>query len=365
MTHEDYMRRAISLAKKGAGHVSPNPLVGAVIVKDGQIIGEGYHMVYGDLHAERNALKNCSQDPKGATIYVTLEPCCHTGKQPPCTEALIQAGIKTLYCGSNDPNPKVSGKGFQLLREAGLEVHTQFLKEECDQLNDIFFHYITTGKPYVTLKYAMTLDGKIACHTGDSRWITGSQARQDVFLDRNRYSAILVGLGTILADDPMLTARIPGGVDPIRILVDTNLKTPLQAKLVNTANQIPTILATTVADPLALTPYKDAGLKIWVLPKKDDQVDLKALVDQAGNEGIDSIYVEGGGRIHWSFLKDNLADSLICYIGPKLVGGSEAKTPVEGTGLSLMSKAKELENLKVCKLGEDLKITGRLKQEDC
>ncbi len=239
---EQYMRLAIELAAKGEGHTDPNPLVGAVIVKDGRIIGEGYHEVYGSLHAERNALKACSEDPRGADMYVTLEPCCHYGKQPPCTLAVIEAGIKHVYVGSSDPNPKVAGKGTAQLREAGIEVTEGFMKAECDALNPIFFHYISTNSPYIALKYAMTADGRIATDNGKSQWITGAKAREHVHKLRNRYKGILVGIGTVLADDPMLTCRTDGGRNPVRIVLDTNLRIPLDSRLVQSAGDIPLIV---------------------------------------------------------------------------------------------------------------------------
>ena len=233
MIEEKYMQEAIALAKKGTGKVSPNPLVGAVIVKDGEVIGRGYHEKYGQPHAERNALSSCSVSPEGADMYVTLEPCCHHGKQPPCTEAIVAAGIKRVIIGSSDPNPLVSGKGVVFLKEHGIEVKEGFMKEKCDALNDIFFHYIRTGRPFVTMKYAMTMDGKIAAFTGKSKWITGEEARKHVHGERNRNTAIMVGVGTVIADDPMLTCRIEGGRNPVRIVIDTNLSTPKDSKIYN------------------------------------------------------------------------------------------------------------------------------------
>lgn len=242
-TDNDYMELAIRLALLGTGHTSPNPLVGAVIVKNDRIIGQGYHARYGDLHAERAALAACTESPEGATIYVTLEPCCHHGKQPPCTDAILENGIKRVIIGSRDPNPLVSGKGARILREHGVEVIEDFMRQECDAINPIFFHYIQTGRPYVTLKYAMTMDGKIAAKTGESRWITGEKARENVHKDRNRHAAILVGIGTVLADDPLLNCRIEGGKDPVRVICDTKLRIPLDSQIVRTAKDIPTILA--------------------------------------------------------------------------------------------------------------------------
>lgn len=238
MNHQDYMRLALELAERGAGWTNPNPLVGAVIVKDGAIIGQGYHQRYGQAHAERNALQSCTQDPRGATLYVTLEPCCHQGKQPPCTQAILDAGIAKVVVGSHDPNPLVAGKGLEILRSHGIEVETGVCQEACDALNQVFFHYIRTRRPYVVMKYAMTMDGKIATRTGASRWITGPEARAQVHRDRNRYAAILVGVGTVLTDDPLLTCRMEGGRNPLRIVCDTHLRTPLDRQLVRTASQV-------------------------------------------------------------------------------------------------------------------------------
>ena len=254
MTDQEYMAQALSLAQKGAGWTSPNPMVGAVIVKDGQVIGQGYHAKCGDLHAERAALAACTQDPAGATMYVTLEPCCHQGRQPPCTEAILEAGIARVVVGSGDPNPKVAGKGLAILRAHGVQVTEHVLEAQCRALNEVFFHYIQTGKPYVVLKYAMTLDGKMAAYTGASQWITGEEARRHVHTQRNRFRSILVGVDTVLADDPQLTCRIPGGRNPLRIVCDTHLRTPLTAQVVATARQVPTCLATCVTQHQLLAP---------------------------------------------------------------------------------------------------------------
>ena len=226
----EYMQLALALARKGCGWVAPNPMVGAVIVKDGEIIGQGWHEKCGQPHAERNALASCTKSPRGATMYVTLEPCCHTGRQPPCTDAILEAGIRRVVVGSGDPNPLVAGKGIQILRAHGIEVTENVLREECQRLNEVFFHYIRTKRPFVVMKYAMTLDGKIAAYTGASKWITGEKARNHVQEQRHRYSAIMAGVGTVLADDPLLTCRINGGKNPIRIICDTNLRTPLTGR---------------------------------------------------------------------------------------------------------------------------------------
>ena len=350
---EKYMRQAIALALKGTGRVNPNPLVGAVIVKDGRVIGEGYHQQYGCPHAERNALASCTESATGATIYVTLEPCCHHGKNPPCTEALIQAGIKRVVVGSADPNPLVAGKGIAQLKAAGIQVEEGFLQAECDAINFIFFHYITTKQPYLALKYAMTADGKIACHTGASRWITGEAARHHVHELRNKYAAIMVGTGTVLADDPELTCRIENGNNPVRIICDTQLRTPLSAKLVVTAKEVPTIIATCCQEESRYKPYQEAGCQIWVVPSKNGGVDLQTLVHRLGQEKIDSVLVEGGGQLNWSLLQAGLVQRVYTYIAPKIFGGETAKSPVGGIGVDNPQQAFQMRVVATQQLGED------------
>lgn len=242
MAEEQFMKRAIELAKQGVGWTAPNPLVGAVVVKNGRVIGEGYHRKYGELHAERNALAACTEDPAGATLYVTLEPCCHYGKTPPCTEIIIEKKIAKVVIGSRDPNPKVAGKGARILREHGINVVEDYMREACDALNPVFFHYITTKTPYVVLKFAMTLDGKIATRTGASKWITGEAARNHVHQLRGRYAGILAGIGTVLADDPMLNCRIDGAHQPLRIILDSHLRIPMGSRLVRSAKEYPLLI---------------------------------------------------------------------------------------------------------------------------
>ena len=378
MTHEEYMHLACRLALRGTGRVSPNPLVGAVIVKDGRIIGEGWHAEYGDLHAERNALKDCRArggDPAGADMYVTLEPCCHHGKQPPCTDALIEAGIGRVFMGSGDPNPRVAGKGVQILRNHGIEVIEHVLEAECLALNDVFFHYIRTGLPYVVLKYAMTLDGKIACHTGASRWVTGEEARAHVHRTRSRLTGIMVGVNTVIADDPLLTCRTEGGRDPVRIICDSRLRTPQDSQIVKTARDVPTILATCETDPARQKPYLDAGCRIVTVPEKPPgtagspgkdstmrgSVDLNILMQKLGSEEkIDSILLEGGASLAWSALESGIVNRVQAYSAPKVFGGADAKTPVGGTGFNTPDLALKLKNLRLTRLGEDLLIEGDL-----
>lgn len=364
MTHEDCMARAIELAKKAEGRTHPNPLVGAVIVKDGRIIGEGWHHRRGELHAEREALKHCTEPPIGGTMYVTLEPCCHTGRQPPCTEALIAAGIKTVYVGSADPNPLVAGGGIRALRANGIEVVTGFMKEQCDALNVPFFHYITTGRPWVLLKYAMTLDGKIAAYTGLSQWITGEEARENVHRDRNRYTAIMVGVGTVLKDDPHLTCRIPGGRDPIRIICDTNLNTPLTAQIVKAAPETPTWIVTACSDETRLAPYRAAGCEIVSCEKgADGHLDPQTLLNELGKREIDSLILEGGARLNGSFVRCGLVDRVQAYIAPKILGGTAAPSPVGGTGFPDPNRALRLGEVSITRLGEDLLLEADVLKE--
>ena len=364
MTNSDYMKLAIQLALQGTGYTSPNPLVGAVIVKDDQIIGQGYHARYGDLHAERAALAACTQSPEGATIYVTLEPCCHHGKQPPCTEAILESGIKHVIIGSRDPNPLVSGKGSRILREHGIEVTEDFMREECDAINAIFFHYIQTGMPYVTLKYAMTMDGRIATRTGASRWITGEKARENVHKDRNRHAAILAGIGTVLTDDPLLNCRIEGGKDPLRVICDTKLRIPLDSQIVRTAKEIPTIIA--AGEDLdqsissKLTALKAAGCRILPLSLKDGHPDLHALMEALGKEKIDSVLIEGGSQIAWSALSCGIVNKIQTYIAPKIFGSQEAPGPVGGAGVELPAECFALGTPDIRMLGDDILIESEV-----
>lgn len=361
--HEHYMRYALELAKKGSGRTSPNPLVGAVIVKDDKILGEGWHKKYGGLHAERNAFKNAQErgnSVEGATMYVTLEPCCHYGKTPPCTEAIIENKIEKVFIGSSDPNPAVAGKGVQILKKAGIQVIENVLKEDCDKVNEIFFHYIQTGLPFVMLKYAMTLDGKIATVSGKSKWITSEAARLDVHKDRSRYKAIMAGLGTVVSDDPMLTSRIENGINPIRIICDTNLNTPYDSKLVKTAKETVTIIATSVEDEYKYKPYVDKGCTIITVPKGEDgHLDLSKLLKVLGEMEIDSIYIEGGGSLNWSALKSGMVNKIKTYIAPKLFGGEDAKSPVRGLGVDSPQDAFMFETESVYRLGPDTVIESR------
>ena len=365
MTDQEYMLRAIQLAKKGEGWTNPNPMVGAVIVKDGRIIGEGYHKKCGELHAERNAIASLTESAEGATIYVTLEPCCHYGKTPPCTEAIIEQKIKKVVIGSRDPNPKVAGKGAQIWRESGITVVQDFMREECDRLNPVFFHYITTKTPYVVMKYAMTLDGKIATKTGASKWITGETARQEVQHMRHRYMGIMAGIGTVLADDPMLNVRVEGWKSPVRIVCDSSLRIPLDSQIVRSAKEYRTIVAyagreeneeITEKITKKIEQLHAKGVDTVCCPDEKGQIDLKKLMTYLGNEGIDSILLEGGGTLNDSALRAGIVKEVHCFIAPKLFGGKNSKTPVEGLGIGLPSEALKLKCTDICRIGEDIRI---------
>ena len=371
MTDQEYMLRAIQLSKKGEGWTNPNPMVGAVIVKNGRIIGKGYHKKCGELHAERNAIASLTESAEGATIYVTLEPCCHYGKTPPCTEAIIEQKIKRVVIGSRDPNPKVSGKGIKMLQEAGIEVIEDFMREECDRLNPVFFHYITTKTPYVVMKYAMTLDGKIATKTGASKWITGEAARAEVQHMRHRYMGIMAGIGTVLADDPMLNVRVEGWKSPIRILCDSGLRIPLDGQIVKSAGKYRTIVAYADSENTEAKRKRlhEMGVETICCPDENNQVDLKKLMKYLGEEGIDSILLEGGGTLNDSALRAGIVQEVQAFIAPKLFGGMNSKTPVEGIGVRFPSEAVKLKCTDICQIGEDIRITcqvcGKEQEESC
>lgn len=383
---EKYMMMALELAANGAGHTSPNPLVGAVIVRDGEVIGAGWHEYCGGLHAERNAIKDCLErgnDPKGATIYVTLEPCCHYGKTPPCTEAIIERGFARVVYGAFDPNPKVAGKGLEILKKAGIEVDGPVLNKECLEINDIFFHYITTGLPFVIMKYAMTADGKIAAYTGDSRWVTGDAARKHTHMTRKRVAAIMVGIGTVLADDPMLNCRLDEhdlkrdgtpfekSVDPIRVVCDSKLRIPLDCKLVKTAKEIRTIVACAADAPGASKEAEDkkaalekAGVEIVeVMADRDGHASLPLIIEKLGALGLDSVLLEGGAELNFSALEDGIPDKLQVYIAPKLIGGAGAKSPIGGQGIPKMADCVNLGKPKITELGDDLLLEYRFVNE--
>lgn len=354
------MQLALNYAQNGCGWVNPNPMVGAVVVKNGRVIGTGYHQKYGALHAERNALACCTEPPQGATLYVTLEPCSHYGKTPPCTDAILESGISRVVIGSSDPNPLVAGKGIRILRQHGIEVTEGVLQKDCASLNEVFFHFIQTKTPYVVMKYAMTTDGKIATRSGKSKWVSGEAARRRVQEDRHRYSGIMAGVGTILADDPLLTCRLPDGKNPFRIICDTRLRTPLDAQVVKTAGLVPTLIATCSSDKSSARPYREAGCEVLVLPEKDGHVDLRVLMSALGEKKIDSVLLEGGGTLNWSVLQSGIVNKVQAYIAPKLFGGENAKSPIEGAGVENPEGAFRLAPPQVTRLGDNILLESEV-----
>ena len=374
------MRRAIELAKKGGGYVHPNPLVGCVVVKDGEIIAEGYHEKYGEFHAERNALLRCQSEIKCASLYVTLEPCCHYGKTPPCTEIIIEKGIKKVFVGILDPNPLVAGKGVKILQDAGIEVEVGLCEDEIRELNKVFLKYISTKRPYVIMKTAMTLDGKIAAFTGDSRWVTNEESRKMVHQLRSEMAAVIVGIGTVLADDPMLNVRLAGNPhQPIRIVVDSNIRIPIDSQLVNTAREYRTIVACCHFDRSVaersevekslindneqkgfLDKLEMTGVELLECQSNKNHVNINDLMSKLGAMGIDSLLLEGGGTLNAAFLEAGCVDEVWAFIAPKIIGGEGAKTPVSGNGIEKMSNAIQLQNIDIQNINGDILIKGKI-----
>lgn len=356
-----YMRRALRLAKKGEGYTNPNPLVGAVLVRNDRIIGEGYHEAYGANHAEINAMLHAAEDVRGADLYVTLEPCSHYGKTPPCAQAILNKGIKRVIVAAADPNPLVSGRGIALLRENGVEVITGVLEDESRRLNEIFFKYITTGIPFCILKTAMSLDGKIATRTGDSQWITGGSARRQVHLLRHRAACVMTGIGTVLSDDPLLTTRLPGkkGKDAVRVIVDSSARIPLDAKVLNLDSDAPTIIAVTEkAKDGKIKELEQKGAKIIVTPLTESGVDLVFLMKKLGEEGLDSVLLEGGSALNDSALRQGIVDKVNFFLAPVILGGDTAKTAVGGKGVDFLKNAFPMRNLRTKRIGGDVMIEG-------
>lgn len=358
----NYMKRAIELAKMGAGYVSPNPMVGAVIVKNNKIIGEGYHQKYGSNHAEVNAFLNATEDVEGAEMYVTLEPCSHYGHTPPCAMAIVKNKIKKVYIGSLDVNPLVAGNGVDFLKANGIDVEVGVMEKECKAINPIFFKYISTRQPYVVMKTAMTLDGKISAYTGDSKWITNESSRQLVHKLRHELTAIMVGINTVITDNPQLTCRLENGVNPVRIVVDSKLQIPLTANVLKLTGNDRCIIATTYdSDFCKKSELKDMGIDIIETTSEDGRVNLNELMKALGKEKIDSILLEGGGTLNFSMLEKKLVDRAMFFISPKIIGGTKSKTPVEGKGIPFMEDAISLKNLEIKNIENDILIMGDLR----
>ncbi|MCD6321225.1 bifunctional diaminohydroxyphosphoribosylaminopyrimidine deaminase/5-amino-6-(5-phosphoribosylamino)uracil reductase RibD [Candidatus Bipolaricaulota bacterium] len=357
--HERFMKRALELARQGEGYTRPNPLVGAVVVKEGKIVAEGYHARYGGPHAEAVALERAGDAARGADLYVNLEPCVDfLGKKtPPCTERIIAAGVRRVFIAVRDPNPSVRGKGIEKLRAAGIEVIEGVLADEAMELNEIYFHWIKERKPFVSLKLAMSLDGKIATRTGDSRWITGPEARRRVHELRRRHAAVLVGVNTVIADDPELTVREVPGPNPLRIVLDSRGRIPPSARVLNEA--VRTLVATTEAmSPERERVLRARGAEVVRFPARDGRVDLEALLGWMGERGIDSVLVEGGGEVAWSFLSRGLVHKLYLFYGPVVIGGRDAVPAVGGEGVPNLGGAMRVEIRGVERLGPDLLVTA-------
>lgn len=362
----NYMKRALVLAKKGTGFVNPNPMVGSVIVKDDKVIGEGYHRFFGGNHAEIEALDSLVDDPRDSTMYVNLEPCSHYGKTPPCVKSIIERGIKRVVVAMLDPNPLVAGNGIKILRENGIEVVTGVLEEESRKLNEVFLKYITTKIPFCLMKSAMSLDGKIATGFADSKWITCHESREYVHRLRHQYASIMVGIGTVLTDNPLLTVRIPDfkGKNPIRIVVDSKCRIPLDANLVRKASVVKTIVVTTESgDSEKIKSLNERGLEVLVVPQKKKRVDLGILMETLGEMGIDSVLLEGGGTLNYSAFEENIVDKVNFFIAPKIIGGNLSKTPVEGDGCRLVKDAFLLNNMTTHRFGQDIMVEGYLGKE--
>ena len=355
-----YMERALSLARRAVGSTSPNPAVGAVVVKDGAVIGEGWTQPRGEAHAEVMALQQAGPDASAATLYTTLEPCNHFGKTPPCTQAIIEAGIAEVHAAVLDPNPLVNGSGLSHLKETGVKTHVGEGEEQARELMEAYMKFITTGLPFVTAKFAMSLDGKIATRTGDSRWITGEEARRYVHQLRSASDAIMVGINTVLADDPHLTARDehgnPHSRQPLRVLVDSRGSLPRGARLL--AEPGHTLVAVAGADEAARRRLAKTGAEVHSVPADDGSVDLPGLVRVLGRRDITSVLVEGGGTLLGSLFDHGLADKVVAFIAPTILGGKTAPSPVAGVGIEALADAKALSRVKVIQFGMDTAISG-------
>ena len=361
---EKYMRLAMQLAGNAIGRTSPNPLVGAVIVKDNRVVGCGWHRKAGTPHAEVHALNQAGELAQGADVYVTLEPCAHYGKTPPCAKALVEAKVKNVYGGLLDVNPKVAGKGFKILEDAGIHVEYGFLQDELRKQNEVFFKWIEHKKPFVVLKAAMTLDGKIATATGQSKWITNETSRAYGYKLRDIYDGIMVGINTVIEDNPMLTARVDGGKNPIRIVVDSSLRIDINANVVQDKSAKTIVATTDKADKDKILKLQAQDMDVIVVDKdENDKVDIEKLLDILGQKNICSILVEGGATLSGSFVAKKLVDKVYFFIAPKIVGGKEAKTPVAGTGILNLQEALTLKDIQIEKLEEDILIIGRVDKD--
>ena len=355
--HEKFMKRAIALARRGIGRTSPNPAVGCVIVKDGAIVGKGWHRKAGGPHAEVHALCQAGESARNADVYVTLEPCAHYGKTPPCADALIDAGVKRVFTAMVDPNPKVMGRGLVALRAAGVEVVTGLMEMESRFLNEPFIKHVTTGFPFVILKSAMTLDGKTATATGDSKWITNELSRRYVHRVRSMVDAVMVGVGTVTADDPRLTSRIAGGKDPMRVIVDSSLSLPLESQVLHLKSSSRTVIATLAADGIKAEKVRECGVELLHCRERDGRVDLHDLFARLGKRGVQSVLLEGGSTLAGEALRFGLIDKFLLFYAPRLLGG-EGPGLFAGQGTARMADAPLLRDVRIRRFGGDILLEG-------
>jgi diaminohydroxyphosphoribosylaminopyrimidine deaminase/5-amino-6-(5-phosphoribosylamino)uracil reductase len=360
---EQWMRRALRLAEKGRGRTSPNPMVGAILVKGSKVVGDGYHAKAGEAHAEIVALQRAGEEARGATLYLNLEPCTHYGKTPPCAPRVVEEGVKRVVIGMEDPNPLVKGKGVEILRKAGLHVEVGILEKECRRLNEAFCKYILKKVPFVILKVAATLDGKIATRNGESKWISGEASRRVVHRLRNQVDGILVGIGTVLRDNPLLTTRIRGGRDPYRIVLDSRLRISEEAEVIRRSPSKAIIAATELASRERIEKLEERGVRILIFDSKEERVDLKSCLSKLGEMGITSLMVEGGSRINGSFLDEGLIDKLILFLSPKVIGDQQAPGMFGGRGVSNLQEAVALREMRTKKVGEDVLLEAYLESE--
>lgn len=355
--HEFYMDLALTNARTMKGQTDPNPLVGSVIVNDQRIVGIGAHLKAGEPHAEIHAIRMAGESARGGTIYVTLEPCSHYGRTGPCAQAIIDAGIRKVIIATLDPNPIVSGNGVKMLENAGIEVTVGIREEESQKMNEVFNKFIVKKQPFVTLKAASTLDGKIATHSLNSKWITSADARRDVHQLRSEHMAILVGVGTVIEDDPELTARIPNGRNPLRVVLDSTLRIPMEARLLNDGLAETWIFTSQNHKQEKRRQLEALGISVFET-SGEIRVDVQDVIRMLGEKSISSLFIEGGGTINSAFLEQGLIDKVVLYFAPKLIGGKDAPTFLEGAGFDLMKDAVELTNGEFTKIGKDFRFTG-------
>lgn len=355
------MQKTLALAARGKGKTSPNPMVGALIVKKGKIVAQGYHKKAGTPHAEIVALKKAGPLSKGATLFVNLEPCCHTDKRtPPCTKSIIEAGIRKVVVAMIDPNPKVAGMGMRELRRAGIKTEVGIMRAEAKKLNEAFIKFITKKEPFVFLKIAQTIDGKIATAAGNSQWITGTKSREYVHRLRNDVDALLVGIGTVKKDNPSLDCRLKGGMNPFRIIVDSSLRIPPDAKLLNHKDGRTIIATTEKANPTKISRLTARGARVLVIDSKHNRVDLRKLIKELGRLDITSVMIEGGSTVNASALSSGIVDKVLFFIAPKIIGGTDSLPSIGGKSPALLKSAYGLKHLISTAVGDDLLIEGYL-----